>query len=216
MIEKKSLADEVAHRIQQQILSGVYKTNDKLPIEPELMKNFGVGRSTVREAIKILSNSGFIKVQQGAGTFVEDIHTNKHPLDKQFERANVQELDEVRRLLEMKIAEKAAMNRTEEDILAIKSHLINRKNMATAGLLEECVDADIKFHTAIAVASKNSILAELYQIASKHLKDWFLSVYKDTTPFLSTQKLHEELLKHIITGNHEKAWNTSEKIIKWH
>ena len=67
IIQKKSLADEVAAKLQEQISLGHYKANDKLPIEPELMKNFGVGRSTIREAIKILANSGLLRVQQGVG-----------------------------------------------------------------------------------------------------------------------------------------------------
>ncbi|WP_315814631.1 FadR/GntR family transcriptional regulator [Paraflavitalea speifideaquila] len=71
-ISRRSLADEVAARLQQQILSGQYKVGDQLPVEPELMHQFGVGRSSIREAIKLLVNSGLLRVQQGIGTFVED------------------------------------------------------------------------------------------------------------------------------------------------
>ena len=123
LINKKSLADEVAHRLNEQISLGQYRLNEKLPIEPELMRTFGVGRSTIREAIKILVNSGFLRVQQGVGTFVESVTGNKEPLDQRLKRASIADLDEIRQLLEVKIAEKAAINRTEEDILAIKKEL---------------------------------------------------------------------------------------------
>jgi len=59
IIPRKSLADEVASQLQAKILKGGYKVNQKLPVEAELMRNFGVGRSTIREAVKILVNSGF-------------------------------------------------------------------------------------------------------------------------------------------------------------
>ena len=213
MIKRKSLADEVASKIQEQISFGKYKVNEKLPIEPELMKGFGVGRSTIREAIKILANSGLLRVQQGIGTFVEQSTSNREPMEQRLKRANVQDLDEVRQLLEMKIAEKAAMNRTDSDIIAIKAHLENRKKSAAAGLIEDCIEADVQFHIAIAEASKNEILADLYRSTSIHLKNWFLQIYPDTAVFEETYTLHEQLLKSIIAGDAKKAWSIAAKII---
>ena len=69
-IQKKSLAEEVSSLIREQINDGKLTKGEKLPTEPELMKLFGVGRSTVREAIKMLVNMGYLSVQQGRGTFV--------------------------------------------------------------------------------------------------------------------------------------------------
>ena len=216
MIIKKSLADVVAEKIKNQILSGYYKENDKLPIEPELMKSFGVGRSSIREAVKLLVNSGYLRVQQGLGTFVEDTTAAKSSLDNKFSKANFDDLDEVRKLLEVKIAEKAAYNRTEEDIIQMKSHLNERHLHATKGDLEKCIIADIHFHTAVAIASKNEILIELYRTTAKHLQKWFSSSYSDTSSFIETQQLHEDLLNAIIERKYEAALFTAETIIKWH
>jgi DNA-binding FadR family transcriptional regulator len=212
LIIRKSLADEVSAQINEQISLGHYKVNDKLPIEPELMKIFGVGRSTIREAIKSLVNSGLLRVQQGIGTFVSQA-TGNEPMDQRLKRANVRDLDEVRQLLEMKIAEKAAINRSEHDITIIKAHLTNRKHYANAGLIEECIEADIQFHIAIAEAAKNEILADMYRSTSVHLKKWFLQIYPDTRIFVDTHHLHKQLLKSIIEGDPKKAWSTAAKII---
>ncbi len=212
-INKKSLAEEVASKLQEQISLGHYKVNEKLPIEPELMKSFGVGRSSIREGIKLLSNSGLLRVQQGVGTFVEQVTGSREPMDQRLKRANMQDLDEVRRLLEMKIAEKAAVNRTQKDIDTIKIHLENRRVTANNGLLEACIEADIQFHVAIAEAAKNEILADLYRTASVHLKNWFLEIHADTKVFVDTYHLHEQLLKSIIAGDAKKAWATAAKII---
>jgi DNA-binding FadR family transcriptional regulator len=213
LIPRRSLADEVAAQLQQQIALGKYKTGQQLPIEPELMRTFGVGRSTIREAIKILVNSGLLRVQQGLGTFVESGEGIKESLPQRLKRADFQDLEEVRQLIEIKIAEKAAVNRTEKDLKEIRHWLAARKKAAADNLLEECIDADIRFHTAIAVASKNEILADLYKTFSVQIKSWFLNSYKDTNDFKITQNLHEQLLKSIETNDAKKAWNTAAKII---
>ena len=213
LIHKKSLAEEVASKIQEQISLGHYKIDQKLPIEAELMKSFGVGRSSIREAVKLLTNSGLLRVQQGVGTFVQQVTGSREPMDQRLKRANLQDLDEVRQLLEMKIAEKAAVNRSEKDIDNIKKYLSARMLAAQQGLLEDCIEADIQFHVAIAEASKNEILADLYRSTSIHLKNWFLHIYTDTKAFEETYSLHEQLLKSIIARDAKKAWNTAAKII---
>jgi DNA-binding FadR family transcriptional regulator len=212
-IRRKSLADEVAARLQQQITLGKYKVDEKLPIEPELMKTFGVGRSTIREAIKILANSGLLRVQQGLGTFVDGATGSKEPLSQRLKRADIKDLDEVRQLLEMKIAEKAALNRTAADIKNIKQWLVKRKEAADNGQLKECIDADIRFHTAVAEASKNDILADLYKSASIYVANAFAQSYKNTDAFKKSHQLHELLLKNIEEGEAKKAWNCVAKII---
>jgi DNA-binding FadR family transcriptional regulator len=112
----------------------------------------------------------------------------------------------------MKIAEKAAINRSQKDIFMMKGHLENRKKAADAGLLEECIEADIQFHIAIAEASKNEILSDLYKAAAIHLKKWFTEIYPDTHTFIETQHLHEQLLKNILDCDSKQAWNTATEI----
>jgi DNA-binding FadR family transcriptional regulator len=213
LIPRRSLADEVAAQLHQQIALGKYKIGEQLPIEPELMKTFGVGRSTIREAIKTLVNSGLLRVQQGLGTFVEGAEGIKESLPQRLKRADFKDIDEIRQLIEMKIAEKAAMNRTEEDLKEIRHWLALRKKTAADNQLAECVEADIQFHTAIAVAAKNEILADLYKTFTVQIKTWFLTIHSDTTDFRQTQNLHEQLLKAIEGNDTKKAWNTAERII---
>ena len=81
-IQKKSLAEEVSSLIREQINDGKLTKGEKLPTEPELMKLFGVGRSTVREAIKMLVNMGYLSVQQGRGTFVESVTETNEPFQQ--------------------------------------------------------------------------------------------------------------------------------------
>ena len=122
-LSKKSLAEELAGRLQGQFMSGKFEVGEKLPPEPELMQIFGVGRSTVREAVRILSNMGFLKVRQGAGTFVERLTPPDEPMERRLGRADLHDLDEVRKILEAAIAEKAAERRTAHDAAVLEKHL---------------------------------------------------------------------------------------------
>ena len=87
-IRKRSLAEELAVRLQEQIAQGRFEVGGKLPTESELMKIFGVGRSTVREAVKILANMGLLKVQQGAGTFVESRTARNESMERCMQAAS--------------------------------------------------------------------------------------------------------------------------------
>ncbi len=213
LIHKKSLAEEVAERLQKQIATGHYKIGEKLPTEPQLMTSFGVGRSTIREAIKLLSNLGLLNVQQGLGTFVERQTPANEPLDQRLKRADVQELIEVRQILEFKIAELAASRRTAKDISNMEKHLSERKITGVAGELNRCIEADIQFHNAIAEATHNEILFELYKSASSHLEKHFKHVFTNTDTFTNSQHTHEQLWKQIAAREPQKALKAAEKII---
>ena len=211
-IIRKSLADEVAARLQQQILSGQYKVGDQLPVEPVLMHQFGVGRSSIREAIKLLVNSGLLRVQQGVGTFVEDNSGVGEPLAQRLKRSDVKDINEVRQLLEMKIAEKAAVNRTARDVKKMQRFFDGREKAANGNDVAGSVDADIHFHNAIAEASGNAVLADLYKSFSTRMKNDFLSRFADTAPFVETMDLHRELLKSIIDKDPRRAWHFAARI----
>lgn len=212
MVEKKSLADVVAQRLREEIENGQYAVEDRLPTEPELMRSFGVGRSSVREAIRILVNSGYLRVQQGVGTFVERIRGNE-PLSNWLGRAHIGDLVEVRELLEPRIAGKAASNRTESDLEAMEEKLKQRKALAESGDIGACIRTDLEFHLAIASACGNDILRDLYKSLSEHVLKWFIATYKDTEIFKGTQGAHEELFRHIKAGSAEKAVIAAGNII---
>ncbi len=212
-LQRHSLADAVVSKLQQRLSLGEYQPGEKLPSEPELMQQFGVGRSTIREAIRILSNNGLLSVRQGSGTFVEQQTGITEPLSVRLKRADAKDLDEVRQMLEMKIAEKAALHRSKKDIEKMKMLLKTREAAAKAGLTEEAIRADIQFHVAIAAASRNDILADLYKAFAEQLTRHFHLLHHDTEAFIHTQQWHESLLKSIIDQDPEKAWHWSSRIV---
>ncbi len=213
IIQKKSLADMIAETLKQQITEGTYRAGDKLPTEPELMKTFGVGRSSVREAVKLLVNMGVVRVQQGSGTFVA-VPSNNDDVNIKMSTADRTELDEVRKILDIAIVEKAVARRTEKDIERMRASLEKRKVNAEKGLLEECIEADLNFHIAIADAAHNRILANIYRSAATHLLSEFNRIYDGTDCFINSQTSHEKLLKHIIAGDLKNARKTTTIIVE--
>ncbi|WP_349846600.1 FadR/GntR family transcriptional regulator [Bacteroides cellulosilyticus] len=213
IIQKKSLADMIAETLKQQITEGTYRVGDKLPTEPELMKTFGVGRSSVREAVKLLVNMGVVRVQQGSGTFVA-VPSNNDDVNIKMSTADRTELDEVRKILDIAIVEKAVARRTEKDIERMRASLEKRKVNAEKGLLEECIEADLNFHIAIADAAHNRILADIYRSAATHLLSEFNRIYDGTDCFINSQTSHEKLLKHIIAGDLKNARKTATIIVE--
>lgn len=213
IIQKKSLADMIAETLKQQITEGTYRVGDKLPTEPELMKTFGVGRSSIREAVKLLVNMGVVRVQQGSGTFVA-VPSNNDDVNIKMSTADRTELDEVRKILDIAIVEKAVARRTEKDIERMRTSLEKRKVNAEKGLLEECIEADLNFHIAIADAAHNRILADIYRSAATHLLSEFNRIYNGTDCFINSQTSHEKLLKHIIAGDLKNARKTATIIVE--
>lgn len=211
-LPRHSLADAVVGRLQQQLSLGIYQPGEKLPSEPELMVQFGVGRSTIREAVRILANTGLLTVRQGSGTIVESQRGISEPLPQRLRRADAGDLDEVRQLLEIKIAEKAALLRTRKDIVKMKTFLEQRKTAAHSGDIQETITSDIRFHVAMAVAAQNEILADLYRTVADQMGKHFRQSHLTTDDFLSSQHLHEQLLQSIIDRDPKKAWQYAEKI----
>lgn len=205
IIQKRSLAEEVAEQLQNQIINGELKEGNKLPVEAELMRIFGVGRSSIREAVKKLENMGYLNVQQGKGTFIATPTPAKEPLEQRLKRADIKELYEVRNILESAISEKAAQRHTEQDAKEIMKYLAARKSTAEAGELADCMEADIKFHLAIAKAAHNEILFELYSSVATRLLDSYKDIYEDTAHFMESQPLHEKVAESIVSNNQKDA-----------
>ena len=206
------MSDQVTTKIRHDIDRGKYKTGEKIPAEPELMKLYGVGRSTIREAIKTLAMIGILKVQQGSGTFVNsEVHET---IDQRLRRADFDEINAVRKLLEDETVRLAAKNHTGDDLEEMKQCLENRRLAILAEQRQACIDADIAFHIAIATASSNKALAELYQSFTTIIRDFFSKrEVRGVSHFAMSHHLHEELVEAIRNRKEKQAQLLLNKII---
>ncbi|WP_312337521.1 FadR/GntR family transcriptional regulator [Anaerospora hongkongensis] len=204
-IERKKLGDQVIHQLQEKISLGELKPGEKIPTETELMTLFGVGRSTVREAVRVLAKAGLLEVRQGDGTYVLDRTNNLEPLEHRLRRASILEVYEVRRALELEIAKLAARRRSEEDLLAMRESLAKRREARRVNDNRSYVDADLFFHLAIAAASKNSVLTDLYFSFSNTVRDALDKLISDQELYQNQISIHEQLLVAIAQQDEQAA-----------
>lgn len=160
-IQKRSLVDEVIAVVRHNIQTELWKVNDKIPTEPELVQGLGVGRNTIREAIKILEYLGILEVKQGHGTFVRSKHDFSSMIHSIQQSALYEHL-EVRCVLEVEIAKLAARNRDATDLLNILACL-NTRAATDASDVAEFMLNDKKLHLAIAQATHNQALYATYE-----------------------------------------------------
>jgi len=163
-VEKRRLTEEIVDRLVSLIASGELKQGDKLPPERTLMKQLGVGRSSLREAIGALSLMGVITVRPGSGTYLtlspEKFLAKPLGWGIPMGRGRVQDLIEARRILEQAIVALATERASEAEIAEVKQHLshmnANRRN------LRKVINADMAFHASLAKASHNDVLQSLF------------------------------------------------------
>jgi DNA-binding FadR family transcriptional regulator len=214
MEASEKLSDKVANQIKQDIARHKYKAGEKIPAEPELMKLYGVGRSTVREAIKILAMTGILRVQQGSGTFVNTA-VQHETIDQRLRRADFDEINAVRKLLEDEMVRLATKNHTEKDLEEMQRCLESRRLAILTEQRQACVDADIAFHMAIARASSNDMLADLYQSFTSVIREFFSKrETRGVSHFAMSHHLHEQLLQAIKSKKEKQAQLMLDKIIE--
>lgn len=159
-ISKTKIYEKIADILLEQIKSGEYAVGDKLPSIQALAKDYGVSVASVREAFNALRTIGVIEIKQGYGTFV----TKKEPVffdwnESSLTRKQIEDLLELREVVELATVQKAATHRTDEDLEALSSALQLMQKAVGDGTSGEA--ADLKFHLAIARSAQNEMLFDL-------------------------------------------------------
>lgn len=212
-INRHKLVDGIVKQLQKKISNGELKEEEKIPTEPELMDQFDVGRSTIREAIRVLVHAGLLDKRQGFGTYVTTNSVIQEPLSNRLRRAEVLEVYEVRKMLEVEISRLAAERRDKEDLKQMRSALDMRLQAIQQNDLEEYLRNDIKFHLAIAIASKNSIASDLFQSFSSVLTDALQKLTKEPNDMNYNHEIHEDLYQAIKEKNPTAAVQWTEIIL---
>lgn len=192
------LAEQISNRIIDYIIENDLKPNEKLGTEKELTEMMGVGRSTIREAIKLLVSRNILEVRHGSGTFVaNNVGITEDPLGFSFEKDKQQltkDLLAMRMLIEPPITAMAAQNATEDDLIKIersynKVHdlIIERKPY---------IEEDMRFHKAIAQASKNIVVPKLLPIINQAINLFTVKTeYKLVQETIETHRAMVEAIK---------------------
>lgn len=180
-IQRTRLSDQVVDRLVHMVASGKLQPGEKLPPEPRLMEMFGVGRSSIREAIGALELLGLLKVRPGDGTRLTDaadmIQSRAVGLSLiNIGQEAINDLVEARVDLELSIVAHAARRATAEDIAAMKREHARLQRPTCTG--RSLISADIGFHTAIAKASHNSVLFRFFSELRQPVRNWMEQKYR--------------------------------------
>ncbi|NYI70081.1 DNA-binding FadR family transcriptional regulator [Naumannella cuiyingiana] len=158
-IRRAPLAEQAAEALLSRVRAGEWGLGHKLPGETTLSVQLGVGRSTVREAIRDLAGRGVLESRQGAGVFVTSLEP-ADDWDTVLARADVVAVIEARVAIEAEAAALAAGRRTPADLRTLRRTLADRSKLGTSPQVH--VDADMAFHRAVVVAAHNEVLSELF------------------------------------------------------
>ncbi|MDQ0642338.1 FadR/GntR family transcriptional regulator [Microbacterium murale] len=174
-LQRTPLADQAADFLLERIRAGEWSLGQKLPGETTLAPQLGVGRSTVREAIRVLAGRGVLTTRQGAGVFLAALDVPED-WDAVLRRADIISVIEARIAIESEAAGLASQRRTASDLRAIRRALQERADHAPG--LEARVDADTAFHRSIIVAAHNPVLLELFDGFTPRLRQAMIEMLR--------------------------------------
>lgn len=161
-IARISVKEQVLQQLKQYIVAGGMLPGEKLPSERELAERLGIGRTSVREALKVLEAIGLVESRIGDGTFITANvgasigHTIG--LSLMTWGGTIVEILEARRMIESEAARAAAERATVADLAAIGAEL---DTMAGATDFQAYLKADMQFHRAIGQATHNTIVTRI-------------------------------------------------------
>jgi len=170
MIERSTLAANVAEQLRAQIAAGKFGPGDYLPPQKDLAEQFGVGLSTIREAVQLLSAAGLLKSHPGKGTWISEEALNSlipvQVVKTRLGELKARQVHEARAVIEVALAELAASRATEQDLERIESAM---DSLRQAQDMPAFIAADLEFHLSVARAGHNDLLEQFYQLIQKLL-----------------------------------------------
>ncbi|QIM19529.1 FadR family transcriptional regulator [Leucobacter coleopterorum] len=201
-VVRRSLVDVVVDELKREIAEGTWSIGDRLPSEAELTSILGVSRASVREGVRSLVQLGLLETRQGDGTYLVATDPTQVALRRALQTADVREVIEVRRALDIVAARGAAANHTEQDLESLSEQLRLRKEAVAAHDAEAFADADVAFHLGVAAASGNRLLSDIYASFDTTLRESIIDASvlaegKDPDP----KKEHERLYAAIVSGD---------------
>ena len=207
-ISKNSASELVIEQIIATIKSGDVKPGEQLPSEKDLAASFGVGRSSVREAIRTLVVMGYLDVFQGKGTFVRNnlpaSNDITHFMEKVIEAGGLLDLMETREILECRSAELAALRADKSQVAKIKNATQRLKKSKVN--TQEYIDADWDFHMAIAEATNNSVIVDVMNLLINKIHH-YNAEFLATSSGITNEAIYsaEEVISHVLSGDSQKA-----------
>ncbi len=196
-----SLARQVLTAMESMIRSGKWKVGDRIPAEAELARAFSVSHNTIREALQSLIHMGMLEARPGDGTYVMASDRFAVAVSNRLKESELPQILEARLALEKEIARLAAVKRTDEDLKELENALKD-----CHGRVRQGIEDDMLFHAAVARATHNPVLSELYNVVIRHVQENLEKLLQEKQYDSGAMKLHDDLLAAI--RNQEERLNS--------
>lgn len=206
-IKRQRVSDEIVDQVKTLISQGKLQPGERLPPERELIKEFGVSRPSLREALNSLVAQGFLEVRQGNRTFVKSITAEKLQdalsLLIKTDTQKIFDLIEVRKAMESWGSFHAAQRVTEEDLIRLEEIVGEMRTALDEGKSWEKQDAD--FHLAMAQATHNTIQTHLMFTIYDLLRESVARVFRDQGKAKKLFQQHYRIFSAIKSRSPQKA-----------
>lgn len=196
-IDTRELSKQIAEQMRSVIQEKQMQPGSRFPSERELIDYFNVGRSTVREAIKILVAENLLEIRRGKGTYISQYPGRvRDPLGLQYspQQKLLQNLFEARAIIEPQIAALAAVRAEPEDIAclqqALQEHLTCTDTIRNAEL-------DVKFHTALTQCCHNEVLQRFVPLVIEAIEEGRVETATVPNSWENAKQYHEKIFKMI-------------------
>ena len=204
-IKRSTLSDDVINRLRYMIENNYIKSGEKLPAERELAAMFGVGRSSVREALRVLQTIGALDRKQGIGTYLNDrAQLSLQRVNQVVEKYTFMEMTEARNVIEAQTAELAAIKASSSEIRAMEAAFRKHTKLARSHLESEITILDFNFHRAVVQGTQNTLLLRMFDVLRDILISSNYAVLSEDT-VTNAILYHEQILEAIKVHKPERA-----------
>jgi GntR family transcriptional regulator, transcriptional repressor for pyruvate dehydrogenase complex len=204
---RKSPAEEVTQQLLTYLLSGQVAPGTRMPSERTLAERLGVGRSAVREAIKSLSLLGLLDVRQGSGAYLSGGASDLLPKVLEWGlmlgEPAMRDIIELREPLEVTAAGLAAERAGDEEVARLRA-VLARMDAAGADV-PSYVDADVDFHTELARAGGNAVLASLIANVQSLTRVWATRVLEHAGENATSLAMHAPIVEAVAAHDPDAA-----------
>ncbi|MFE5618381.1 FadR/GntR family transcriptional regulator [Streptomyces sp. NPDC056524] len=205
---RTSLVDSVVEQLREQLRQGEWAVGDRIPTEHELAEQLGVGRNTVREAVRVLVHAGLLASRQGNGTFVRSTADPAAVL-RGVRHAGARDVLELRVALEAEAARLAAVRRDTHDLLRLRAALTTLREEG-----DRDADADLAFHLAVVAATHNTAFSEVYRFFSTQVHEVLVEALGDREMPPVDIDAHEALIAAIESGDADAAEAQARELLR--
>lgn len=207
-VSRVTLGEQVAAQLAEQITEGRWPPGDRLPSESELCAALGIGRSTLREALKSLAFVGLVQMRPGEGTYVMDgTRVLVERLSARGLLRTEKELDDVgeaRLILETELAALAAERMEPADLDSLQE-ILAQMERSLDGEGRDYAALDVEFHLAVAKCSKNRLLHQLLVPIRETLQEFIAKSQELPGIKQSAHAHHAKIVAALRQRNPEKA-----------